>query len=129
MYPISTVVIPYCWSSYLCTQYPLLSAVCFFRAHVSRWISCHTDRVFLARACEPHDPIYSPPLTHVRHSFSSSTIYKAFGFPCIRPTVHLICGHSGATVGLYAGETMCFVLSISPSVHRPYTKPPVNPNP
>ena len=30
---------------------------------------------------------------------------------CIRPTVHLICGHSGATVGLYAGETVCFVQS------------------
>ena len=31
--------------------------------------------------------------------------------PCIRPTVHLICRHSRATVGLYAGETVCFVLS------------------
>ena len=39
--------------------------------------------------------------------------------PCIRPTVHLICGHSLATVGLYAGETVCFVLSRNPSVYRP----------
>ena len=31
------------------------------------------------------------------------------------------CRHSRATVGLYAGETVCFVLSRNPSVHRPNT--------
>ena len=41
--------------------------------------------------------------------------------PCIRPTVHLICRHSRATVGLYVGETVCFILSRNPSVHRPNT--------
>ena len=40
----------------------------------------------------------------------AKTEYKSFGFACIRPTVHLICRHSRATVGLYAGETVCFVL-------------------
>ena len=50
-----------------------------------------------------------------------TTEYKSNGFTCIRPTVHLICGHSLATVGLYAGDTVCFVLSRNPSVHRPNT--------
>ena len=36
---------------------------------------------------------------------------QSIRIPCIRPTVHLICGHSRGTVGLYAGETVCFVLS------------------
>ena len=29
--------------------------------------------------------------------------------PCIRPMVHLICSHTRANVGMYAGETVCFV--------------------
>ena len=33
-------------------------------------------------------------------------------------TNHLICRHSRATVGLYAGETACFVLYRNPSVNR-----------
>ena len=41
----------------------------------------------------------------------SSFDIQSIRIPCIRPTVHLICGHSRATVGLYAGETVCFVLS------------------
>ena len=39
--------------------------------------------------------------------FRSSTEYKSFGFPSYSPTVHLICRHSRATIGLYDGETVC----------------------
>ena len=42
---------------------------------------------------------------------------KIIRIPCIRPTVHLICGHSRATVGLYAGETVYFVLSLGNAKH------------
>ena len=91
--------------------------MCFFRAIVSRWISTLSQPLR-----KPHDPIYSPPLRHVRHSVCTHLVYKAFGFPSYSPTVHLICRLSGATVGLYDGETGCFVLSTNHHVHRPYTK-------
>jgi len=42
----------------------------------------------------------------------SSFDIQSIRIPCIRPTVHLICRHSRATVGLYAGETVCSVLYI-----------------
>ena len=55
------------------------SAVCFFRALVSRWINT------LSRPLrKPHDPIYSPPLRHVRHSVCTHLVYKAFRFPIIQ---------------------------------------------
>ena len=98
----------------------------------------HTDRVFLSSACEsldqgcvsfkvlwavgsalpwplrePHDPIYRPPLGHVRHSLYTQIIR----IPCMHPTVHLICGHSWATVGLHAGETVCFGESVTKTFH------------
>ena len=62
---------------------------------------------------EPHDPIYRPPLGHVRHSLYTQIIR----IPCMHPTVHLICGHSWATVGLHAGETVCFGESVTKTFH------------
>ena len=73
-------------------------------------------RVFLLRAKsvldQPHDPIYSP-LSNMFDTQCSSFDIQRIRIPCIRPTVHLICGHSQATVGLYAGETVCFVPTFS----------------
>ena len=61
-----------------CVSFQLLrvvgSRVCFFLAHVSRWI----DYIHL-----PVHPLHT--------STSSSTEYKSFGFTFIRPTMHLIC--------------------------------------
>ena len=87
--------------------------MCFFRAIVSRWISTLSQPLR-----KPHDPIYSPPLRHVRHSLCTHLVYKASGFPSYGPTVHLICRLSGATVGPYDGDTGCFVLSTNHPVHR-----------
>ena len=80
---------------------------------MSRWISTLSQPLR-----KPHDPIYSPPLRHVRHSVCTHLVYKAFGFPSYGPTVHLICRLSGATVGPYDGDTGCFVLSTNHPVHR-----------
>ena len=82
----------------------------------------HTDRVFLSSALWVVGsglsavgsglslPIYSPPLGHVRHWFfrpnrnHSDSLHTSDGA--------LICLQSWATVGLYAGETLCFLLHI-----------------
>ena len=42
----------------------------------------------------------------VKLVWKAKTEYISFGFPSYNPTVHLICRHSRATVGLYDGETV-----------------------
>ena len=108
----------------------------------------HTDRVFLSSACVPLDQrcvsferLWAVGSAHYPdHFVSHTTLYIAhlsdmFGTQCVlilytkhsdspsySLTVHLIRRLSGATVGLYDGETVCFVLSTNHPVHRPYTK-------
>ena len=57
----------------------------------------------------------------------SSSVYKSFGFPSYSPTVHLICRHSRATVGLYDGETVCFVQSMQAFEYKSFGFPSYSP--
>ena len=89
--------------------------MCFFRGLVSRWIF-RTVCFFVS-----HMTLYIAPLPGTHGTHCSSFDIQSIQSPCIRPTVHLICGHSRATVGLYAGDPCVFFYLLNTPVHRPNT--------